>query len=262
MPGRLYSLLAQRNQTLATSAFLTGRPRSPWLWPVYYCVFLFQGNIYLIFWRDFILSMKNVSYVIAVFGVELGSSELELTMASCLKVPFPIYLLRSHACHMAAPLWILVVCCCWDMGLLDRKRLEGEKNQVITKSRKVLRVELGFTYSMRHLRPFLSDYKGYLGNPPLQADHQGVKDVLSARESTDPLTGEKQPHPLQGLQYRCFKECCLLSWFVAHQMIWSPHTWVLGPGSQCWTLVSGRDKSCADCWWEANLCEKLISDNP
>ena len=95
---------------------------------------------------------------------------------------------------------------------MDRERLEGEKNQVITKSRKVLRVELGFTYSMGRLRPFFSDYKAYLGNPSLQADHQCVKNVLSARESTDPLIGEKQPHPLKGLQSQCLKkECCLLS---------------------------------------------------
>lgn len=54
-------------------------------------------------------------------------------------------------------------------------RPKNKKSQVISKSGKVLHVELGFTYSAGRLRPFVSDCKAYLRNPYLQADHRGVK---------------------------------------------------------------------------------------
>lgn len=49
-----YFLSPQRNQTVGLSALSTWRQRSSWLWLVYWCPFLFHGNIYLIFQCDFI----------------------------------------------------------------------------------------------------------------------------------------------------------------------------------------------------------------
>lgn len=116
-PYQPRGISAQRSQTLPLSAFLTGKPWSSWLWPVYIMVcFSSMENIYLILQCAFIL--KSVSYILAVSGVgELGAwahngvSPRGASSSSSL---------CSHACHMASPLWVLIACCYWDMDLLGR----------------------------------------------------------------------------------------------------------------------------------------------
>lgn len=98
-----------------------------------------------------------------MLGVELESSELEVTTASGLEVPLLVYL--------CAPLLVT------KQVLLRPGPVGGWKvrKSSYMKSGRALHVELGFTNTSGCLRPLDSDCKAYLRNPFFLADHQGVQ---------------------------------------------------------------------------------------
>lgn len=156
--GRFYPLSPQRNQTVAISALLTRRPMAsacllvaislPWQ---YFSVILFYRHT------------KNVSCMIAMLGVELESSEIELTMASGLEVPLLFYFVLLCLSHN----W-----CYWDLGLLVM--LEGKKSQVTGSQGKFCLLSWALIHHWLS-EPFVSDYKAYHRNPYFLAEHQGVQ---------------------------------------------------------------------------------------
>lgn len=148
---------------------------------------------------------KNASCLISVLGVELESSELEVTTASGLEAPLLVYLF--------APLLVT------KQVLLRPGPVGGwrVRKSSYMKSGRVLHVELGFT----NTRDWLSEasclwLKSLPQKPLLPGRPSGCSSVLIARDSTDPILVKQHTHPLNSLQRQCLRKCNSLKadlWF-------------------------------------------------